>query len=45
MTIQKTEKGAYVAPELVEFGDINGMTQSINVLGGGDSQFSLLAAS
>ena len=45
MTNQKVEKCVYLAPELVEFGDINDMTQSINVLGGGDSQFSLLAPS
>lgn len=38
-------KAEYTAPALVDLGDINEITESINVLGGGDSQFSLLAPS
>ncbi len=35
-------KKAYAAPSLVSFGDAKEITRSVNVLGPGDVQFSLL---
>lgn len=41
----EVSKLAYTAPTLVDLGDINAITESVNVLGGGDTQFSLLGTS
>lgn len=36
------KKPAYNAPELVDLGDINAITEAVNVVGGGDQIFSVL---
>lgn len=38
-------KLAYTAPAIVDLGDINAVTENVNVVGGGDTQFSVLNAS
>lgn len=43
MTQATEAKAQYVAPALADLGDINEITKNINVIGPGDSIFSLLA--
>lgn len=36
------QKLAYNAPQLVDLGDINAITEAVNVVGGGDQIFDVL---